>query len=139
MCKAWNCSVDDKRFEDITGAQWSWYAQMTYEEDKDKYEYNLDLVEYLASFWNSEAVRKVRDSRETRGDERFATDEEFERQILEGDFKLEESDELIKAIKDRYKNTNLDDSNRNRSRDARSTRMPKDMSKLFKMTGDEIE
>ena len=84
-------------------------------------------------------MRKVRDSRETRGDERFATDEEFERQILEGDFKLEESDELIKAIKDRYKNTNLDDSNRNRSRDARSTRMPKDMSKLFKMTGDEIE
>ena len=36
----------------------------------------------------------------------------------------------------KYKNTNLDDITRGRSRDARKVRIPKDMSGLFKMTGD---
>lgn len=134
MCKLWKCPVDDEIFEQITESQWLWYAQMIHVDKKENYDYMLDLAEYMASFWNAEAVRKVRDAREAAEDERFATDEEFERQILDGSFK---NDEIIKSIKERYKNTNLQDISRDR--DARSTRMPRDMSKLFSMTGDKIE
>ena len=55
---------------------------MLQEDEKNKYEYNLDLAEYLASFWNSEAVQKIRNLRDSKDDDRFASDEEFERQIL---------------------------------------------------------
>ena len=75
--------------------------------------------------------------RELKEDERFATDDEFERQVREGEFR--KNDELVRSIRGRYKNTNLDGIARDRPRDARSTRMPRDMSKLFKMTGDKIE
>jgi len=101
-------------------------------EERD-YNYNIDMVEYMASFWNSEAVQKIRILRESREDNRWASDEEFERQILEEDYK--KNNELIRSIKDKYKNTNLEDNDRDRS--GRNTRMPKDMSRLFKMTGDE--
>ena len=134
MCKIWKCSADDERFNSITENQWLWYSQMIYQDKKDNYDYMLDLAEYMASFWNAEAVKKVRDARDSAGDERFATDEEFERQILDGSFK---NDEIIKTIKERYKNTNLQDISRDR--DGRNTRMPRDMSKLFSMTGDKIE
>ena len=104
---------------------------MIYKDKQDNYDYMLDLAEYMASFWNAEAVKKVRDARDSAGDERFATDEEFEKQILDGSFK---NDEVINTIKQRYKNTNLQDISRDR--DGISPRMPRDMSKLFSMTGD---
>lgn len=135
MCKAWNCTIDDQRFQDITEHQWGWYAQMILEDDQAKFEYNLDIVDYLASFWNSEAVQQVRNIREARNDERFQTDEEFEQQVREGDFR--ENDDLVRAIRDKYKNTNLDGTIR--SRDARSTRLPKDMSRLHRIAEDKID
>jgi hypothetical protein len=107
---------------------------MLRQDKQEVYDYDLDLSEYLASFWNSEAVQKVREARESRNDERFASDEEFERQIINEEFR--DSHDLIRSIKDKYKNTNLDDITRGRSRDARKVRIPKDMSGLFKMTGD---
>jgi hypothetical protein len=104
-------------------------------DEEYQYKYDLDFHEYLASFWNSEAVQRLRSMREMKEDERFASDEEFERQIFDEDFR--KNDELIKSIKEKYKNTNLADTNRGRAKGARDTRMPKDMSKLFKLTDKE--
>ena len=118
-------------------AQLAWYAQMLRLDHEDEYRYHLDFVEYMASFWNSDAVQKIRDMRDMKESDRFASDEEFERQITEREFKKNE--DLIKAIKDKYKNTNLDDIDRDGSRSARESRLPKDMSKLFKMTGEKID
>jgi len=98
-------------------------------DEETEYENNLDFVEYLASFWNSEAVQKIRDIRAAKDDERFASDAEFDRQIREEEFR--KNDDLIRSIREKYKNTNLED---NRVRGARETRMPKDMTKLFKLT-----
>jgi len=107
---------------------------MLQEDEKNKYEYNLDLAEYLASFWNSEAVQKIRNIRDSKDDDRFASDEEFERQILQEEFR--KNDELVKSIRGKYKNTNLQGNTGDKPRDARSTRMPKDMSRLFNITKD---
>ena len=98
-------------------------------DDEAEFDRNLDFVEYLASFWNAEAVQKIRDVRAAKADERFASDEEFDRQIQEEEFR--KNDELVRAIRDKYKNTNSKD---NRVRGARETRMPKDMTRLFKLT-----
>ena len=110
---------------------------MLQEDEKYRYDYNLDFVEYLASFWNAEAVQKIRDIRDSKNDDRFATDEEFERQILDETFKR--NDDLVRSIRDKYKNTNLHSNNGDRSRDARSVRMPKDMSRLFNIAKEKIE
>jgi hypothetical protein len=105
---------------------------MIQEDDQAKYKHDTDLVEYLASFWNAEAVQKIRNSRDNIEDERFASDEEFEKQIFDEEFK--KNHELVKSLKD--KNTNLQGNNDDRPRDARSVRMPKDMSRLFNIAKD---
>jgi hypothetical protein len=107
---------------------------MLQEDERNRYEYNLDLAEYLASFWNSEAVQKIRNLRDSKDDDRFASDEEFERQILAEEFRR--NDELVQSIRGRHKNTNLQGNTEDRQRDARNTRMPKDMSRLFNIAKD---
>ena len=108
-----------------------WYAQSLAAEREDDFKYNMSMAEYLASFWNAEAVQNIRSQREMREDERFATDEQFEQQIKERDFL--ESDKLIQSIKDKYKNTNLESNDKERDRIVRS---PKDMTNLFKIIKD---
>ena len=113
----------------MSQAQMMWYAHIINEDKHEEYKYNLGLTEYLASFWNSEAVQKVRAQREMTEDERFATDKEFE-QILE-EKEYIEADKFVQSIKDKYKNTNLPGNGRERSRVVRS---PEDLSGLFKIT-----
>lgn len=123
--------MDDERFSRITDAQWLWYAHMIKKDEEEEHEYYTDMLEYLASFWNAEAVSNIRDRRDLKKDERFASDEVFEKSILDGSFK---DDSIIQSIRDKYKNTNLGDSNR--PRDARSARLPADKSNLFNLTKD---
>jgi hypothetical protein len=111
--------------------QWSWYAQMVGMDDKDHFDQTIDYIEYMASFWNAESVKKVKDARNTKKDGRFASDKEFEKQILENAFR---DDELIKNIRDQYKNTNLSDTNTRAG--ARDTRLPKDLSGIRKLFED---
>jgi hypothetical protein len=110
-------------------AQVLWYAQSIGVEKEDKYKYDLGMSEYLASFWNAEAVQKIRSQREMEDDERFASDEEFSKQIEDRDFL--NVDPLIQEIKDKYKNTNLPSNKRERERTVKS---PEDMSGLFRIT-----
>lgn len=48
---------------------------------------NVAFLEYLASFWNAEAVKKVRDSRTELPAHNFQQDEEFEKTVVSGDYK----------------------------------------------------
>ena len=107
---------------------------MFYQDEKEQYEYDLGITEYLASFWNAEAVKKVRDSREASEDPRFMDDEEFEKQILNRTFK---DDHIVQAIKEKYKNTNLYDNER--ARDGRSARLPKNLAGLLNIAKENID
>lgn len=113
----------------MTEPQMLWYAQNLAEDKEKAYEHETNVIEYLASFWNAEAVQKIRDQRDTAKDERFASDEEFERQIEEKSFI--EADKLIRSIRDKSKNTNLQGNDRARGR---TVRPPEDMSGLFRIT-----
>jgi len=114
---------------DASEAQMLWYAQTLSVEREEEYKYNLGMSEYLASFWNAEAVKKIRAQRDMEEDERFATDEEFEKQLEDREFL--KTDELIQSIKDKYKNTNFESNDRRREKVVKS---PKDMSGLFRIT-----
>ena len=109
--------------------QMLWYAQSLGQDKEDEYEYHLGMSEYLASFWNAEAVQKIRAQRDTENDERFASDEEFSEQLERKDFL--KNDELVQSIKDKYKHTNLQGNDRQRERTVKS---PEDMTGLFNIT-----
>jgi len=106
-----------------------WYAQSVGLEKQEEYEYDLGMYEYLASFWNAEAVQKIRSQRDMEEDERFASDEEFTKQLEEKEFL--KADELIRSIKDKYKNTNLQSNDVERNR---TVKTPEDMTGLFRIT-----
>ena len=105
---------------------------MVSEDENEEYERNRSMIEYLASFWNAEAVQKVIDSRESKNNDRFASDKEFEKQILSNSFK---DNELLNSLfKDGEENTN---SNDNIRRGFRETRLPKDLSSMRRLFGDD--
>ena len=84
------------------------------------------MVEYLASFWNSEAVEKIRMSRDTKNNERFESDEEFNKKIEDGQII---SDEILDILRSKYENTNYNANNSNGDR----RRLPSDISGLSKI------
>jgi hypothetical protein len=92
-----------------------------YLDNKEKYEYERDILEYVASFWNSEAVASIRDNRANLGNDRFMNDQEFEERIQSGDFM--DADKLRK-LKERISPTNLNTDNERVS--GRSARLPRD-------------
>lgn len=103
-----------------------WYAYSVGEDNKQKYRYDVENLEYLASFWNAEAVQKVRANRNMAEDERFASDEEFSRIMESKDFL--KTDEDIRSVLEDSKNTNL----LNKEEDKyKVVRPPKDMKGLF--------
>lgn len=64
-------------------------------DEKEEFESQRDLIEYLASFWNPEAVHNIKQSRKTQDSHSFANDKEFERQVLDEEYK---SNPYIQAI-----------------------------------------
>lgn len=54
---------------------------------KEEQETQIALFEYLASFWNAEAVKKIREAREVNDQHRFQNDAEFEESMVSGDYK----------------------------------------------------
>ncbi len=60
----WGVPVDHEMFNDITSSQWLWYYNNVVEDNKESFEHHRDMVEYLASFMEPEAVRKIKESRE---------------------------------------------------------------------------
>jgi hypothetical protein len=128
LCKIWNCGVDDPKFGLINGAQWLWYAEMIMLDRKAKEERELDLLDYLASFWNHEAVENIRSARESEKEHNFATDQEFEKQLGQHAFR---NDELLATVSNIGKHTNLTNNNDRESAQSRF-RMPTDLTALKK-------
>lgn len=95
------------------------------EDNEESFNETLQYLEYLASFWNAEAVSKIRQERLSKSDDRFASDEEFENQIMNRTFK----DDIVKAISESHKNTNLEDN----GKAGRERRIPKDLSKIRRL------
>jgi len=58
------------------------------------------MTEYLASFWNPEAVAKAKEMRESRGLHAFKDDVEFEKSILTGEYKNNKYIDAIRKLKD---------------------------------------
>lgn len=63
---------------------------------KEAFELRRNLVEYLASFENGDAVRKIKERREMESDHAFLGDEQFEKFVEEGGFK---SNPVLDALK----------------------------------------
>ena len=78
------------------------YSNMMGDDDNTKFEYTRDLIEYGAAFFDSKAVREVRQNRES--DNSIGVSEsEFKKQVSSGAFKSKEVMDIVKQIK----NTNL--------------------------------
>jgi hypothetical protein len=58
------------------------------------------LVEYLASFWNLEAVKKIQEARGNSEMHKFKDNNEFEEHILSGDYKNNPLLEAVRKIKE---------------------------------------
>ena len=111
-------------------------SNIIYDEELMEYETKRNLVEYLASFWNSEAVQRIRDSRDAREEGRFETDEDFEKKIEDGSLI---DHELIRTIREKYKNTNLTASNRADQKGARNVKLPDDLGNLLDLVKESID
>tara|TARA_A100001011_G_C14274413_1_gene828480 strand:+ start:1635 stop:1952 length:318 start_codon:yes stop_codon:yes gene_type:complete len=99
------------------------------ERDRE-YQEKLSFLEYHASFINSEAVKDIRNRRDQEDLGNFMDDEEFDNFVRDGLFR----DSAEKIDNFRNKDTNLDDYNADRKKDARNARVPKNLSSVIKLT-----
>lgn len=87
------------------------------------------MLEYLASFWNYEAVKAIQENRSQDEERNFASDDEFEKQLKTQSYK---SNEVIAALSNIRKNTNLSNNSDKHSAESRF-RVPTDLAQLRKM------
>jgi len=98
LCKALGRFVDDPELSLISKEQWHWYNAMLIQDDIDSFESEREFTEYLASFWNPEAVGKIQTSRKAAEAHAFASDHEFNRQVVEEEYKANKYVEAIQKI-----------------------------------------
>lgn len=105
----------------------AWYGLMISKDIEEEFESNLMFSEYIASFFNSEAVTKIRSARDSKKDKRFMDDSEFENMIKNKEF-----------LKTDYIPNNITNKENNIAdrRSARDTRLPKEMSGILKINRD---
>lgn len=89
-------------------------------------DFNIALADYLASFWNAEAVKKVQESRNSKGKHRFKSDAEFEKEMVERTYK---ENPLLDAV---IKLRKLEDENIVTNTRHPRTKMPTDLSAIYK-------
>jgi hypothetical protein len=103
---------------------------MILKERKTDFDRQVDLLEYLASFWNHEAVTKVRENRAQRDNHAFKDDKEFEESVLNESYK---NDPLLKALKKIKENQEAEYMEKNPRKDYRKAKPPTDLSQLSKL------
>ncbi len=99
---------------------------MIQHDSSKEYDRRINMVEYLASFWNAEAVEKIRLARDSAGEDRFISKDEFNKRIEDGEII---SDEILEQIQKKYENTNYDTSNSPKNSGDRM-RLPQDFGGL---------
>lgn len=126
----WNCAIDDPRFGLINKAQWIWYAEMLYKEKVEEAKEQINLAEYIASFWNSEAVKKIKEARKQTEQHKFATDEEFENQIKTEEYKNSPIVQALKKIREADEAINAANLNNIKQAGPKKIKMPTDLEYL---------
>jgi len=91
-----------------------------------EHDQRINMVEYLASFWNAEAVEKIKLARDAAGEDRFISKDEFDKRIEDGEII---SSEILEQIQKKYENTNYNTSNGSKDSGDRM-RLPKDFGGL---------
>ncbi len=112
-------------------AQWSWFGNMVSIEEKREYETQLQFTEYMASFWNYEAVKKVREGRDRRKQHAFLSDQDFEESVKQEDFK--KNPWIDRLVKMRKSTANLEGYN-DLKRKRELIKSPTDLSYLASLT-----
>lgn len=98
--------VDHKIFKELNPQQAQWYNWQFSLDDEEKFNFNLNMTEYLASFSNPEAVQKIQEARENTynvPDDDFNTllKEQFGRDITNSeDVKELSPEELMEIIRE---------------------------------------
>ena len=64
LCKMWHVPANHDIFKQLSEADWLWYWYNFLEDQDESFTQKRDLVEYLASFTEPDAVRKIRESRD---------------------------------------------------------------------------
>lgn len=120
-------------FDDISSTQWYLYSFLISNDKKVEIDKEISFVEYLASFWNAEAVKKIQASRESKNSSSFKDDEEIKEFIRDSDFK---NNPLIDAIV-KLKNMESKGASNQEVQAGRreSRRMPTDLSSINKTLG----
>ena len=54
---------------------------------KKEYDVMMVMADYLASFWNPEAVKKIQEDRKSKSAHNFKDDNEFEESLVSGEYK----------------------------------------------------
>nr|BDD46265.1 hypothetical protein 97 [bacterium] len=138
LCKAFGRFVDDQEFSEISREQWHWYNAMIIQDEREAFELQRDIAEYLASFWNAEAVEKMKNIRKSAEAHTFASDEEFDRQVIEEEYKNNKFVQAIQKI-NRMKDTNRSGkSSEEVMKDiikGRKTKLPTDLVDLINKAG----
>ena len=106
---------------------------MLAEEERHSFEQERTMVEYMASFWNAEAVAKIRENRDRMSGEQFMDDARFEEFVESGDFKTHPA---LEKIREKYA-TNLNVSNKRQA--ARDVRLPDDKSAIRNIVNKDFE
>ncbi len=92
----------------------------------------MNYIEYLASFWNYEAVKSIQDARSADERHTFASDQEFDDQVKTGAYKDNEFLDAVKALKE-ITNFNNNDSSNSSDR----FRVPRNLSSLRSLIEDD--
>ena len=132
LCKIWRCRVDDEIFSGINEQQWAWYAEMIIADKANDQKSKMNYIEYLASFWNYEAVKSIQDARSADERHTFASDQEFDDQVKTGAYKDNEFLDAVKALKE-ITNFNTNDSSNSSDR----FRVPRNLSSLRSLIEDD--
>ena len=77
---------------------------MVVKDKEEQAENIIDYLDYLASFWSPESVKKIREKRAKESEHNFQSDEEFEKYVVESEFKNTQLADLLKKIKERDAN-----------------------------------
>jgi hypothetical protein len=72
-----------------------WYSLNIYNDENEKFENELNITEYLASFWNPESVKKIKQERNLKKENDEISAEEF---IKTNNEAYTENESLINAI-----------------------------------------
>lgn len=102
---------------------------MIYQDQKAAIENQTVITEYLASFWNPEAVKKIQEARTNASKHKFKNDKEFEEHILSGEYKENNLLDAIKKIREMEKDNNKRYQNTN-SKNFPKSKLPTDLSSI---------